>query len=414
MIRNLSPALKSTAAVLLVFAFMLSAGAESVVSASTLPPTVHTGHVSSVLPNSAEVTGTVNPNGASTTWYFEYGLSTATTFTSKTPLKSVGSGTTDISVLASLDGLAPATSYRYRMVATNSVGTTDGGVGIFNTSAAPAVITGAASHLTASSATLNGIVNPEALATSWYFAYGTSTKYGLKTTTENLSASPNDATVTANIANLSSKTTYHFRVVATSGAGTSFGVDFTLITGLSVTLNTSISTVTYGDFAQLSGMIASGSAGSKVTLESKRFDQSAFSAIASVTTGGGGNWSYSAQPIARTTYEATVTAGTSSPTIISVRPRLFLTVVSGGRLSTRVVGSISFANHVLQLQRLSHGLWVTWKHVRLNNVAKAIFVTSLPKGRTMIRMAIGPFVPGIDQAAPGYLAGYSRTINFLR
>jgi hypothetical protein len=29
-------------------------------------------------------------------------------------------------------------------------------------------------------------------------------------------------------------------------------------------------------------------------------------------------------------------------------------------------------------------------------------------------MAIGPFVVGIDQAAPGYIAGYSRAIRYLK
>jgi len=59
------------------------------------------------------------------------------------------------------------------------------------------------------------------------------------------------------------------------------------------------------------------------------------------------------------------------------------------------------------------GTWVMWKSVRLSQNGVATFATALPKGRTTIRMAIGPFIVGIDQAAPGYLAGFSRTLTYL-
>lgn len=400
------------AVVLLAAAITLSVGIDTSIAAPAAPPTATTGAVTSVLPTSAVVTGTVDPNGTATTWDVEYGLSTSTSYGSKTPAKSAGSGKTDVGVSSSLTGLAPATSYRYRIVATSSAGTTDGEAGIFNTSAAPAIVTGAASHLTASSATLNGVVNPEALATSWYFEYGTSTSYGSKTPTRSLPASPNNTKVSAAISGLAPQATYHFRVVASSSAGKSLGADFTLTTGLSVTLNTPVSTVVYGGFVNLSGAVASGQAGDHVTVMSERYNQNSFEGIAAVVTGNGGTWRYSAQPTVRTTYEASANGGASSPIVVSVSPAVYLTVNRAGRLSTRVVGAVSFASHVLQLQRLSHGLWVTWKHVLLNDNARATFFTSLPRGRTAIRMAIGPFVPGINQAAPGYLAGYSRAISY--
>jgi hypothetical protein len=383
-------------------------------AAAAIPPNAATGLVTAVLPTSVTVAGTVNAEGTATTWYFQYGLATDAAYGSQTATVSAGSSTGNVEVSRSLTGLTPATSYHFRIVATSSVGTTYGADVSFNTSAAPVVITGAATDLTSSLATLNGVVNPEALATKWYFQYGLTTSYGSKTATKSLAASPNSTNVSAAIAKLGSNATYHFRLVATSGAGTSFGADLTLTTGLSVTLNTSASTVVYGSSVILSGAISSGASGHTVTLLSERYDQAAFSSVATVTTGAGGSWSYSAQPAVRTTYEAMVSSGTSSPIVVSVSPAVSLTKVSGGRLSTRVVGEISFAGHVLQLQRLSHGLWVTWKHVRLNSNAQVTFSTSLPKGRTEIRMAIGPFAPGINQAAPGYLAGYSRAISYLR
>jgi len=414
MIKRRRPLFMRLATIPLAIALTMSAGVGVAMAASVTPPTAYTGHVQSILPTSVVVTGTVNPNGAETLWYFQYRLSSSASFTSRTLTKSAGSGRKDVKVKDSLTGLAPATSYSYRIVAINSAGTTVGGVGVFNTTAAPVVLTGAAGNISSSSSTLNGVVNPEALATSWYFQYGLTTAYGSKTPTKQIAANPGDRVVSAGISALKSNTTYHFRIVAKSIAGTSIGADLIFTTGLSVTLNSSVPEVIYGDFVTLSGKVSSGIAEVHVAVMSEAFDRTASSDIATVITASGGAWSFSAQPTVRTTFKAIAGGGSSSPVVISVAPRVYLNVVSGGRLLTRVVAGVSFANHVLQLQRLSSGLWVTWKHVRLNSLSKAVFSTSLPKGVTTIRMAIGPFVAGIDQAAPGYLAGYSRSIQYRR
>src|SRR5438093_9398277 len=92
------------------------AGAAAAASA----PTAITGPVSAVGPTSATVTGTVNPNGQATNWYFEYG--TTTGYGSKTPTGNAGSGTSNVSVSAPLAGLTPGTTYHYRLVATSSAG----------------------------------------------------------------------------------------------------------------------------------------------------------------------------------------------------------------------------------------------------------------------------------------------------
>lgn len=377
-------------------------------------PSATTGAVSGVTPTTATVTGAVNPNGAATSFTVQYGLGTSTTYTSSTPAKSVGDGTKGVSVTATIPGLSPATSYRYRIVATSSGGTSDGANGVFNTSAAPAVETGAAGQVGAASAQLTGSVNPEGLATSWYFEYGTSTSYGSKTAATSMAAGPNPVNVSTSLSGLSPHTTYHFRLVATSSAGTSLGSDATFTTDLSVSLNSSTSTVVYGRMVRLSGTVASGKSGVQVQIKSQRFNQGSFSTVAAVTTSSGGRWQYLAQPTARTTYEAEAGGGTSSPVLVSVSPAVFLSRLRTGNLETRVVAATSFASHVLQLQKLEHGLWVTWKHVRLDSVGRAVFATSLPVGRTPVRMAIGPFVPGINQAGPGYLAGYSISIIYVR
>ena len=173
------------------------------------------------------MTGTVNPGGQATTWYVEYG--TSTSYGSKTANVSAGAGTANTAVSASLTGLAPGTTYHYRVVATNSCGTSRGADGIFTTSAAPVAVTGSATSVTVSSATLNGTVDPNGRATTWYFEYGTSTSYGSKTAERNAGSGGNAVGVSAPVSGLTRGPHYHYRLVATSDAGTSRGADQTLL-----------------------------------------------------------------------------------------------------------------------------------------------------------------------------------------
>jgi hypothetical protein len=67
---------------------------------------------------------TINPNGYDTTVVIQYGLTTA--YSGGTiVIGDIGSGTTPVTVNASLAGLAYSTEYHYRIVTTNSLGTID-------------------------------------------------------------------------------------------------------------------------------------------------------------------------------------------------------------------------------------------------------------------------------------------------
>jgi hypothetical protein len=205
-------------------------------AAAATAPTASTGPVTAVGPTTATVSGSVNPNGTATTWYVEYG--TSTNYGSKTSSTSAGSGTSSVAVSPTLSGLAPGTSYHYRVVATSTAGTGHGADGLLTTSAAPQVVTGSATSVTTTSATLNGTVNPSSRATSWYFEYGTSTSYGTKTTTRDAGSGTSPVAVAAPITGLTSGRTYHFRVVATSDAGTSRGSDRTFLASGAPTVTT--------------------------------------------------------------------------------------------------------------------------------------------------------------------------------
>src|SRR5580698_7421805 len=88
---------------------------------------------------------------------------------------------------------------------------------------APSAITGTVSTVTPSEATLNGTVNPNGLATSWSFEYGTTTSYGSQTGSQSLAAGTTDSAVSVTLSGLTPGTSYHYRLDATSSAGTSSG-----------------------------------------------------------------------------------------------------------------------------------------------------------------------------------------------
>ena len=204
-------------------------GSDGIFTTSSAPVAV-TGSATSITVTSATLNGTVDPNGRTTAWYFEYG--TSTSYGSKTPEKSAGSGTSTMSVSAPVSGLARGRLYHYRLVATSDAGTSRGADQTFSTIGAPTVVTGAATSIGLTSATLHGTVTPNGQVTTWYFEYGTSTGYGSKTTVRNAGSGTSATNVSASLTRLRTATTYHFRLVATNPSGTSVGSDRTFSTSL--------------------------------------------------------------------------------------------------------------------------------------------------------------------------------------
>jgi hypothetical protein len=187
------------------------------------PPSATTSAASAVTGNSATLNGTVNPNGAETTWSFEYG--TTTNYSTTTPAKSAGNGTKPAKVSVPIKGLSDGTTYHFRLVAKNASGTTPGADLTFTTSGPPAVQTGTAQTVATTSATLTGTVNPLGHPANWHFEYGPTIAYGSTTPNKNAGGGSTAVSVSAPIAKLTPGTTYHFRIVATSNAGTSAGAD---------------------------------------------------------------------------------------------------------------------------------------------------------------------------------------------
>jgi hypothetical protein len=106
----------------------------AVASAATRP-TATTGGATKVTPTSVRLVGSVNPNGARTTYLFQYG--TTTLYGTSTPITVAGTGTSKITVRVDVANLAPATRYHYRIVAHNVKGDGAGGDRNFKTKVQP-------------------------------------------------------------------------------------------------------------------------------------------------------------------------------------------------------------------------------------------------------------------------------------
>lgn len=104
------------------------------------PPLVSTGAVRNITGSTADITGTVNPNGQPTTYYFEYGPTTA--YGNKAPAspKSAGSSTSPVPVSVSLSNLRANVTYQYRLVAVNSTGAAHGTNMVFKTPASTPIL----------------------------------------------------------------------------------------------------------------------------------------------------------------------------------------------------------------------------------------------------------------------------------
>src|SRR5205085_1350178 len=155
-----------------------SRGADGLLTTSAAPQ-ASTGAAGSVTPTSATLTGTVNPSGRATTWFFEYG--TSTSYGTKTAAKNVGSSGSTSTVSTPVSGLAAGTTYHFRIVASNATGTSAGSDQTFATTGPPAVRTGSSTGTTPTGSTLTGSVDSRGHSTSWYFEYGPTTSYGLRT-----------------------------------------------------------------------------------------------------------------------------------------------------------------------------------------------------------------------------------------
>lgn len=202
----------------------------STVASTAVPcgtPTARTQSATSVQNTSAVLNGLVTSNGAQTTVKFQYkSVSPAsdcsgvdfTGATEVTTTSTLSATAIDSTHTTTATGLSPATAYCYRIIGSNTPGTSNGDPVLFTTAAAaqPAVTTVAASSVTSTTATLNGTGTPNGAETTAKFTYKAgSSDFSSGAITEILSptiGTGNAAVPLAlNLSGLTPGTTYYFR-----------------------------------------------------------------------------------------------------------------------------------------------------------------------------------------------------------
>ena len=103
------------------------------------PPTAVTGGATSIRPDSASVTATVNPLDYPTTVRFDYGASAA--YGSSSASVALAAGSADVAVPGELTGLTPRSTVHFRVVATSAIGTAMGSDVTLTTRPVPRVST---------------------------------------------------------------------------------------------------------------------------------------------------------------------------------------------------------------------------------------------------------------------------------
>ena len=234
--------------------------------------------------------------------------------------------------------------------------------------AAPVATTGAASSVSATTATLNGTVDPNKESTTYWFEYGKTTAYGSQTAPAD--AGPGNAakSVSVDVSGLAPNTLYHFRLVARNASATVAGADATFTTGTpAVTIAATPLVVTFGKPVTIAGQVA-GNPGVSVTLEQSPFPFTGpFKPVADGTTDAAANYSFQVVPGLNTRYHVTAKASppaASADVTVRVRPKVTLrlsdrTPRRGQRVRFR--GSVLPAHDgkAVRIQRRTSSGWKT-------------------------------------------------------
>jgi NHL repeat len=191
--------------------------------------------VTDITPDSATFNGTVDSNGSSTGYHFEYGTD-GLTWTSAPATFDIDAGAGDDPVAVSLPvaPLEPDTDYRVRLVATKpfGAGTHISPEALFSTPPARPTIASSGATPGTTTATLRGRIHPHGQLTTYRFEYGLTDGYGSFAPVPDGNTGSGDAVqpVEEPVSGLAPNTTYHFRLVAANATGETEGPDGTFTT----------------------------------------------------------------------------------------------------------------------------------------------------------------------------------------
>jgi len=207
--------------------------------------------------------------------------------------------------------------------------------------ASPHVATGGVSHVTGTSAVLNGRIDPHGLATTYYFQYGPTIAYGQQTAPASLTSTTKTTAVSQTVTGMLSG--YHYRLIATNADGTQDGHDRTF-SGKSKSrkvafeLPKTFEPVALGGAFTLSGTLTgTGNAYRPVVLQSSQYPYSApFADVGSpILTSASGAFTFRVAKLSSATKFRVATVG-SVPVYSAIVPeQVTVRVALKVRLSSR-------------------------------------------------------------------------------
>jgi hypothetical protein len=205
-------------------------GADKTLTTEAIAPVIGEASLVSRARTEATLAAVLNPENSETTYEFVFGETS--NYGEHTYSVNAGSGLGEEHVEAiGLTGLTPSTTYHYALRATNQAGTVTGPDGTFTTAPAspPAVITGGASNITLTSATVAATIEAQGLETSYALELGSDTSDGTSIYGE-AGYAVEPVGVSVELQDLTPGTTYHYRFVAINSEGRVYGADQTFTT----------------------------------------------------------------------------------------------------------------------------------------------------------------------------------------
>jgi hypothetical protein len=286
----------------------------------------------------------------------------------------------------------------------------------------PAVRTGGVSSVTPTTATLNGRVDANSAATTYFFQIGTTSLYGSNTAVTPIGSGANPRRVSVAVAGLAPSTRYHYRIVAQNQFGIRKGADRTFKTRvqpLGVTLAANPPTVAPGGAATLAGQLTgTNNAGRQVVLQSNPWPYTqGFANVGNAqVTDSAGNYSFALLSVPVTTQFRVLMP--QKPEIVSpivvlgaaLQVRTDTKKVARHRhsVSVRFRGSVSPQNDGgrVSIQKLRDGVWTEIAHTRAKDAG-----SSKSRYRTRTRIFRSGQFRVVAEAQGQYVSGAGRTIK---
>jgi hypothetical protein len=253
--------------------------------------------------------------------------------------------------------------------------------------AKPAATTGGVSSVGQSTVTLNGRVDPNGEATTYFFQIGTTRLYGANTAETSAGGGRNPTNVSVAVGSLAPFTVYHYRLVARNADGQTLGRDRTFRTKkqpLGVTLAANPATVVPGGATTLAGQLTGTEGGGRdVVLQANPFPYTqGFANVANPqVTDAAGNFSFPVLSVPITTQFRVLMPqrpDIASPivlvgTALQVTTRTEKVDRHRRSVSVRFRGDIrpAAAGVRVDIQRWYNSTWNTIAHTRAKHVSSS-------------------------------------------